>query len=174
MLNTTTPADVPGDTADQHFRDLVLLRRMLLYTKKDDEYLQLAAPVINASSAQIMHAWYDYISADPYLSNYFKPGTAEEFAHSRFSDWLQQLCSRGGLRQWEALEKQVPENAGPLKPLQPELLRYLTAFAFPVIQAGNEALHAAGMDAPTLANVKQAWFKAVTLSIALWAYPNKN
>ncbi|WP_255578064.1 protoglobin domain-containing protein [Chitinophaga sp. sic0106] len=165
---------MPEHTPDQRFRDLVLLRRMLMYTRKDDEYLQLAAPVIRQHANNIMHAWYGYISADTYLSNYFKLATAEEFAASKFSEWLQQICSRDGKPQWEAIENAVREDAGPLRPLQPELLRYLTAFAYPVIQAGNEVLALSGIAADQLMHVKQAWFKAVTLSIALWAYTDKS
>ncbi|SHL85968.1 Protoglobin [Chitinophaga jiangningensis] len=174
MLNTNPQAEIPEHAPDQRFKDLVLLRRMLMYTRKDDEYLQLVAPVISASATRILHTWYAYIIADPYLSNYFKPATAAEFAGSRFGEWLQQLCNRGGVPQWESIENAIPEDAGQLRPLQPELLRYLTAFAYPVIQAGNEVLQDSSIAAELLPHVKQAWFKAVTLSVALWAYTDKN
>ena len=54
----------------------------------------------------------------------------------------------------------------------PEIpLRYLIAFIYPITATAREFLANKGHDEAQVEAMHQAWFKAVTLSVVLWARP---
>src|SRR6516225_6385010 len=91
-------------------QELVLLKRMLLFTQEDEKLLHIAAPVLKSSHRVILQRWYNYIRADGYLSFFFDVSSEAAFRNSHFSAWLQQLCNRPGSQNWQEVERQAEEN----------------------------------------------------------------
>ncbi|MFB6455767.1 protoglobin domain-containing protein [Chitinophaga sp. Hz27] len=170
--------DLIGETDGTHpaisLRELILLKRLLLYTRKDEELLKQVAPVLKQSATGILRQWYTFIMADNYLAQYFKDIKDEDaFMISSMAQWLNQLLDIQDGPHWDMLEKKIKEGDSLNMSLDPALLRYIVAFAYPVINAGNEVLSAAGYKGAILSNMQLAWYKAVTLSVVIWAYPFK-
>jgi hypothetical protein len=171
--------DSPSSSPD--IQTLIRIKRMLLYTYEDEQYLVKAGSILQPYTESILHGWYEYLLANNYLSLYFtKNGMADkeylELLKPQFTQWIGILCNGkadNGLSQFEArilnyMEKSEDINAG-LLPFT--YLRYLTTFIFPVVEAGKKYLTDSGSDAKEIANMQQAWFKAVCFSVLLWIYP---
>ncbi len=155
-------------------QELVLLKRMLLFTQEDEKLLHIAAPILKSSLGVILQRWYNYIRTDSYLSSYFDISSEAAFRNSHFSTWLQQLCSRPDSQNWQEVERKADESVVTLHSLQPELLRYLVIMGYPVIRFGTEAIAISNLDPVLVGRIGAAWYKAVTLSLALWAYPSSS
>ncbi|WP_167014537.1 protoglobin domain-containing protein [Chitinophaga sp. Cy-1792] len=164
--------DTDGSVPAITLRELILLKRLLLYTRKDEELLREAAPMLKQSATGILRKWYAFIQADNYLAQYFSDIKDEDaFLASRMGEWLNQLLTIQEIPHADLIERKIKEGDSLNMSLDPALLRYLVAFSYPVINAGNEVLYRAGYKEAILAGMQLAWYKAVTLSVALWAYP---
>ena len=160
---------------------LIRIKRMLLYTHEDEQYLVKAGSILQPYTESILHGWYEYLLANNYLSLYFtKNGIADkeylELLKPQFSQWISILCNGktdSDLLQFEArilnhIEKSGDINMG-LLPFT--YLRYLTTFIFPVVEAGKKYITDSGGNEKEIAHMQQAWFKAVCFSVLLWIYP---
>lgn len=165
-------------------RDLVLLKRMLLFTREDERYLQMAGEILSDQSEAILDIWYDHMVANDYLAHYFtKDGQPDadylNTLRPRFGDWIRQLCQRSNNNQWSRYEQaiaqryeQQPMPTADLGDVPVVFLRYLVTFIYPVTSAIRPFLGKKGHKPEEVEKMHQAWFKAVSLSVVLWTYPD--
>ncbi|WP_143309704.1 protoglobin domain-containing protein [Chitinophaga vietnamensis] len=158
-------------------QELVMLKRMLLLTQEDEQYLNKAAAILQGHEQDLLNAWQAYILANDYLSQYFSTGINLVNALSpRFSEWITQLCTRNEDGRWQQFEQRIAlqlKKEDVLPGIPPVFLRYLTTFVYPVTQAANNLLASAGHSAAEVKRMEEAWFKAVSLSVVLWSYQEK-
>ncbi|MCW3462660.1 protoglobin domain-containing protein [Chitinophaga nivalis] len=162
---------------------LVKLKRMLLFTQEDEQYLVMAGNILADHTDDILHKWYEQILHNNYLAHYFTRNGEPDLEYlqrlrPRFQEWLHSLCTRTENQQWWQFEeriaaqlqlKNVPDN---MEPLPLVYLRYLSTFIYPVAEAGRFFLqHHSGYAPHETERMHQAWFKAVSFSVLLWIYP---
>ncbi|HEY9260333.1 protoglobin domain-containing protein [Chitinophaga sp.] len=162
---------------------LVRLKRMLLFTNDDEQYLIMAGNILTAHTEDILNNWYDYILKNNYLAYYFTRDGAPDVNYLQtlrphFRKWITDLCTRQEGNTWWQFEERIaaqlqlkPALTTNMDPLPVEYLRYLSTFIYPVSEAGRPYLATHGHPAADVAHMQQAWFKAVSFSVLLWVYP---
>ncbi|NLR59604.1 protogloblin ApPgb [Chitinophaga polysaccharea] len=176
------PAD-SGSPSTPDAQTLVTLKRMLLFTHEDEEYLLMAGNILLAHTEEILDAWYDHILKNNYLAHYFTKNGAPDADYLQrlrphFRQWIIDLCNRGEGNDWWQLEERIVAQLHPGTGLDPvnelpsSYLRYLSTFIYPVAEAGRPFLGDSGYPPQTTARMQQAWFKAICFSVLLWIYPS--
>ncbi len=165
-------------------RDLVLLKRMLLFTREDERYLQMAGEILSSKAETILDIWYDHMVANDYLGHYFtrdgQPDTDYlNTLRPRFGNWIRQLCQRPYNTHWSQYEQLIaqryqdqPLPTADMKDVPVIFLRYLVTFIYPVTNAIRPFLSEKGHRPEEVEKMHQAWFKAVSMSVILWTYPD--
>ncbi|HEY8958179.1 protoglobin domain-containing protein [Chitinophaga sp.] len=176
----TAGADNPSSLDAQ---TLVRLKRMLLFTNEDEQYLVMAGNILAAHTEDILDNWYDYILKNNYLASYFTKDGAPDIAYLQslrphFRKWITDLCTRQEGNPWWQFEERIAaqlqyKNAEEhnIDPLPLVYLRYLSSFIYPVSEAGRSFLGKHGHSATEVERMQQAWFKAISFSVLLWIYP---
>lgn len=165
-------------------KDLVLLKRMLLFSTEDERYLKMAGEILTHQAEAILDTWYDHILSNDYLAHYFtKDGQPDaqylDSLRPRFGDWIRQLCQRPSNTQWQPYEAAIAKRysgdqqlpLAEMKEVPVVFLRYLITFIYPVTAYIAPFLAKHGHSAAEVDKMRQAWFKAVSLSVLLWTYP---
>ncbi|TWI91488.1 protoglobin [Chitinophaga japonensis] len=165
-------------------RDLVLLKRMLLFTREDERYLQMAGEILSDQAEAILDIWYDHMVANDYLAHYFaRDGQPDadylNTLRPRFGNWIRQLCQRPYNTQWSQYEQAIAQRyqqqslpTAEMADVPVVFLRYLVTFIYPVTNAIRPFLAKDGHRPEEVEKMHQAWFKAVSLSVILWTYPD--
>lgn len=163
---------------------LVRLKRMLLFTHDDEQYLLMAGDILLPHTEDILDNWYDYILKNNYLAYYFTRGGAPDLDYlqtlrPQFRQWLVDLCTRQEGNTWWQFEERIaaqlqlkPVAETDLSALPLEYLRYMSTFIYPVAEAGRPYLSRHGHPAAEVERMQQAWFKAISFSVLLWVYPD--
>lgn len=175
---------IPPAVADKaSIRDIIQLKRMLLFTKEDEQYLQLAGEVLSGQAEELLDAWYGYILGNDYLAYYFTMDGQpdKDYLHTlrpRFSDWIRSLCQHPVTGQFHRFEEMISRHlqekstdSGKQDAISLVYLRYLITFIYPVTNSSLDYLSRKGHSRQEVAKMHQAWFKAVCMSVALWIYP---
>lgn len=186
--------DVPGyaygapDLPDSPVtdEDLRLLLATLLWTAEDAAALRLAGEVLADRVEDVLDVWYGYVGANAHLAESFAgaDGTPDPAylarVRARFARWVRDLTTRDFDREWLAYQHEIGLRHHPAKknrtdgvdsPAGHVPLRYLIAFVWPITATIRPFLAAGGHDAEQVDAMHTAWFKAVTLTVALWARP---
>ncbi|WP_212001282.1 protoglobin domain-containing protein [Chitinophaga sp. HK235] len=162
---------------------LIKIKRMMLFTHEDEQYLTLAGEILAPHAEEILNRWYERIVKNNYLAHYFTSSGAPDlsYLHSirpHFREWITGLCKRSESSRWWEFEEKIARQLqlrkvplDDLHPLSPVFLRYMTTFVFPVSEAGRHFLNDTGYSPEEIEAMHQAWFKAVSLSALLWVYP---
>jgi hypothetical protein len=165
--------------------DLELLKKTVLFTEEDVRYLKMAGEVLADQVDELLDLWYSFVGSNPHLLYYFTDPQGNPIpeylgrVRERFGQWVRDLC-RGdydqawldyqyeiGLRHHRVKKNRTDGvNSVPHIPL-----RYLVAFIYPITATVRPFLAGKGHPPEEVDKMHQAWFKAVTLSVALWAYP---
>lgn len=133
----------------------------------------------------MVDSWRSQIAKQPHLAKWFlgpdgEPDESYKAAvKKRFVRWVTDTCTRRHDQAWLDYQEEIGLRHTPAKKNvtegahTPDLvpLRYLLAFAAPVIIGAREFLAGAGHSAAELEKMHQAWTKAVLLQIALWSRP---
>ena len=163
---------------------LVRLKRMLLFTHDDEQYLLMAGDILLPHTEDILDNWYDYILKNNYLAYYFTRGGAPDLDYlqtlrPQFRQWLIDLCTRQEGNTWWQFEERIVAQLQlkltaetDLGALPLEYLRYMSTFIYPVAEAGRPYLSRHGHPAAEVERMQQAWFKAISFSVLLWVYPD--
>jgi len=165
--------------------ELDLLKQTLLWTADDETALRLAGRVLEGQVEQVLDVWYGYVGANAHLVKSFNGAAGEpspEYLGAvrlRFGQWIRDLCGREWDATWLAYQNEIAQrhvntmgqtdNVGSAETHIP--LRYLIAFIFPITATVRGFLEADGHSAEEVDAMHAAWFKAVTLTVALWAQP---
>lgn len=185
----TTPAgyvyDQPLPASPVTAADLELLLATLLWTDADAAALRQAGAVLEPQIDAVLDVWYGFVGSHPHLVASFNGPDGTPSApylgavRARFGQWIKDLTTRTWDEQWLAYQHEIAERhttrlgatdrVGSAETHIP--LRYLIAFVLPITATVRGFLAADGHDPAEVDAMHAAWFKAVTLTVALWAQP---
>lgn len=185
-MNRNLPPDSPVSINPAlQMRDLLLLKRMLLFTIEDEHYLHIAGDLLADHTEEILDNWYAQMQAHPYAGK--QPDVAAcidtdnslEQLRTQFRTWVQALCMPPARQAWlqrthAVIAGDVPDKQlGDLTQIPAVFLRYLMLFIYPVTHGIASFLSRKGHTQGEVIKMEQAWFKAVSLSTLLWMWPGQ-
>ena len=165
--------------------DLAQLKQTVLFGDDDERHLRMAGEVLDDQVEAVLDVWYGFVAAHPHLVRYFAGpdgGPIDEYltrVRTRFGQWIRDLCERDWDRAWLDYQEEIALRHTPAKKNRTDAveapdripLRYLVAFVYPITATVREFLSRKGHSEAEVDAMHQAWFKAVTLSVALWSRP---
>jgi len=161
------------------------LKTAVLFSEEDERYLRMAGEVLADQVDDILDLWYGFVGSHPHLVYYFSGPDGQpdsrylQAVRGRFGQWILDTCNRPhdrayldyaeeiGLRHHR--EKKNKTDAVQSVPYIP--LRYLIAFISPITLTIKDFLAKKGHSPEDVDKMHQAWFKSVTLQVALWSHP---
>jgi len=165
--------------------DLEKLATSLLFGPDDRAALHTAGEVLAGQIDDILEVWYGFVGSHPHLLAYFSTPAGTPLpdylarVRARFGQWILDTCNRPYDQQWLAYQQEIglrhtdaKKNRTDAADSVPDIpLRYLIAFIYPITATMRPFLTRGGHDEQQVDAMYQAWFKAVTLQVALWAQP---
>ena len=165
--------------------DLELLKRTVLFGEEDEEYLKMAGDVLEDQADEVLDLWYGFVGSHPHLIRYFAGQDGEpdgEYlarVRERFKLWILDTCRRPYDQEWLDYQQEIALRHTRAKKNRtdgadaPELvpLRYIIAFVYPITATMKQFLANKGHPEDEVEKMHQAWFKSVTIQVALWSYP---
>lgn len=165
--------------------DLELLKRTVLFGAEDERYLRMAGEVLADQVEDVLDLWYGFVGDNVHLVHYFagtdgQPlGPYLDRVRGRFGQWIRDLCERPFDQAWLDYQEEIAlrhtrekknrtDDADSVEEIP---LRYLVAFVYPITATIRDFLARRGAAPQDVEGMHQAWFKAVTLTVTLWARP---
>ncbi|AAZ54765.1 protoglobin domain-containing protein [Thermobifida fusca] len=165
--------------------DLNKLKTTVMFTSADEEALRMAGDVLEDQVEDVLDVWYGFVADHPHLLAYFSTPDGhpiQEYldrVRERFGQWILDTCRRPYNQEWLDYQqeialrhtpekKNVTDNANSVDNIP---LRYVIAFIYPVTATLRPFLAKKGHSADQVEAMYQAWFKSVTMQIALWSQP---
>ena len=165
--------------------DLRRLEVTVGLTDDDRASLARARDILAGKAEALVDGWRDIIGSHDFLAHWFvgpdgKPDDDYKAAvKPRFVRWVIDLLTRPFDQSWLDYQHEIGLRHTPVKknstdhaqtpPVVP--LRYLLAFAVPVMQAPRTLFEANGVSPEELERMHVAWTKAVMLTLTLWTLP---
>lgn len=183
--------DIAGYTYDRDLptspvttAELDLLLSTLLWTD-DAAALARAGTVLAPQVEAILDVWYGFVGSHPHLVASFNGADGQPSGdylaavRLRFGQWIRDLCDRPWDQTWLNYQHEIArrhtdtlghtdDNTSDQTHIP---LRYLIAFIWPITATIRPFLADGGLDATDVDAMHTAWFKAVTLTVALWSQP---
>lgn len=184
-------AEIPGYTYGRVGRspltpdDLALLKQSVLFGAEDEAALRQAGEVLADQVEDVLDVWYGFVASHPHLVHYFtgpdgQPiGAYLESVRKRFGQWILDTCNRPYDQVWLDYQHEIGLRHNAAKKNQTDgvdsvadiPLRYLIAFIYPITATIKPFLAKRGHSAEDVDRMHLAWFKSVTMQVALWAQP---
>jgi hypothetical protein len=183
--------EIPGYHYGQVARSPVSLRELnelaaaIGLTEQDRAAIKRAGDLLKGEAEALVDGWRKIIAAQPHLARWFfgpdqQPDERYKAAvKQRFVRWVNDLFERPFDQDWLDYQEEIGLRHTPAKknvtdhaetpPLVP--LRFLLAFAAPVILSLRGALEAKGVHPDEMEELQAAWTKAVILTLVLWSRP---
>ncbi|HHB89880.1 MAG TPA: protogloblin ApPgb [Anaerolineae bacterium] len=176
-------ASVPrAPLSDQDFENL---KATVLFTEEDERYLRMAGDVLADQIDDVLDLWYNFVGSHPHLLHYFTNRQGEPIAEYlsrvrvRFGQWILDTCQRPYDRAWLDYQYEIGLRHHRTKKNQIDgvdsvehiPLRYLIAFIYPITATIRPFLAKKGHSEEKVEAMHQAWFKSVTMQVALWSIP---
>lgn len=167
-------------------QDLEALHASVLWGDDDAAALRRAGEVLGPQTEAILDVWYGFVGDNPHLVAAFAGADGAPDAdylaavRQRFGRWITDLCTRPHDEQWLAYQEEMGRRHTPEKKnvtdgvtsTSPHVaLRDVIGLIVPITVTIRPFLGADGADPEEVEARYQAWFKAVTLTVALWARP---
>lgn len=166
-------------------KDLEKLKQAVLFTAEDAKYLKMAGEVLKDQIDAVLDLWYGFVGSHPHLVYYFSGPDGKPDANylaavrKRFGQWIIDTCTRPYDQTWLNYQHEIGLRHHRTKKNQtdgvrsvPHIpLRYLIAFIYPITATIKPFLAKKGHSPDDVDKMHQAWFKSVTLQVALWSYP---
>ncbi len=165
--------------------DLEKLKASVLFGPDDERALRQAGDVLEDQVEDVLDVWYDFVASHPHLVAYFATPDGEPIddylgrVRRRFGQWILDTCRRPYDRAWldyqeeialrHTREKKNETDGASSVPHIP--LRYLIAFVYPITATMRDFLANKGHADEEVEAMHQAWFKSVTMQVALWSEP---
>lgn len=165
--------------------ELHMLEATLGWTSEDDQALKQAGEVLRDRAEAMVDGWRAEIGRQPHLAKWFfgpdgEPDEAYKAAvKKRFVQWVIDACLRPHDQAWLDYQEEIGLRHTPAKKNRTEgahtpdrvPLRYLLAFAGPVIIGAKAFLGDKGDPAEKVEKMHRAWTKSVLLNLTLWSRP---
>lgn len=165
--------------------DLDLLQRSLLFSEEDVRYLRLAGDVLESQVEEVLDVWYGFVGSHPHLVQYFAGPDGQPLGdylaavRRRFGQWILDTCRRPYDQAWLDYQHEIglrhhrtkKNRTDGVQAAEHVPARYLVAFIYPITATIKPFLARKGHGQEEVEKMHQAWFKAVTLQVALWLYP---
>lgn len=165
--------------------ELAALHASVLWTDDDAQALRRAGEVLAPQTEAILDVWYGFVGANAHLVATFAGADGQPDAaylaavRQRFGRWIIDLCTRPHDGQWLAYQEEIAQRHTTSKGHTDNVastathvpLRDLIALVVPITLTIQQFIGADGADPEEIEARYQAWFKAVTLTVALWARP---
>lgn len=166
--------------------DLDLLKQSVLFGEEDERALRAAGDVLEDQVEDVLDVWYGFVASHPHLVHYFSdPQTGEALDHylesvrPRFGQWILDTCRRPYDQDWLDYQEEIAlrhtsEKKNKTDDVYSVLevpLRYLVCFVYPITATMRDFLAKKGASEEEVEAMHQAWFKSVTLQVALWSRP---
>lgn len=186
-------SNIPGYTygTDQVARSPITvaefegLKQAVLFGPEDEKYLRMAGEVLADQIEDVLDLWYGFVGSHPHLVYYFTDGqgnaNAEYLAavRKRFGQWILDTCHRPYDQAWLDYQHEIGLRHHRSKKNQTDGVqsvpnvahRYLVAFIYPITATIKSFLAKKGHSPEDVENMHQAWFKSVTMQVALWSAP---
>ncbi|MFE0458864.1 protoglobin domain-containing protein [Kitasatospora sp. NPDC058965] len=165
--------------------DFEQLAAATLFSEADITALKQASEVLADQTEQILDVWYGFVGSHPHLLAHFATPEGAPITEylaavrRRFGQWITDTCTRPYDARWLAQQEEIALRHTTAKknttdgarsvPHVP--LRYMIAFIYPITATMRPFLAAKGHAEDEVEAMHQAWFKAVTLQVALWSRP---
>jgi hypothetical protein len=178
-----TPQSARSPLSEQDFADL---QATLLLGEADLQALRLAHQILQDQVEDVLDVWYGFVGSSPHLVRYFAgSGGAPDAAYlaavrKRFGAWILDTTAARYDRAWLDYQYEIGLRHTRLKKNRTDgvhstadvvHLRYLIAFIVPLTATMRPFLARKGHAPEQVEAMRQAWFKAVTLTATLWAQP---
>jgi hypothetical protein len=166
--------------------DLDELKASVLWSDADVAALAQAGKILIPQTDAILDVWYGFVGSQPHLIEAFAGDDGQPnpdylaAVRKRFGMWIDDLCTRPYDQAWLDYQEEIGRRHHPegknrtdhVRSTSPHIpLRHLVAFIVPITATIKPFLANAETNADDLEAMHQAWFKAVTLTVALWARP---
>ena len=167
--------------------DLDLLKRTVMFTEEDEEYLRMAGDVLEGQTEEILDLWYGFVGDNPHLVYYFANAQTGEpnseylaRVRERFSQWILDTCRRAYDQEWLDYQHEIALRHTTAKKNETDgahdtpdhiPLRHIIAFVYPITATIKPFLASEGHDPEEVDKMHDAWFKSVVMQVALWAHP---
>lgn len=179
----TYDSDLPRSPVSTE--DLDLLLSTLLWTDDDANALVRAGSVLEPRVEDVLDVWYGYVGSNPHLVASFNGADGQPSGdylaavRNRFGQWIRDLCTRPWDQQWLNYQHEIArrhtDTMGDTDGITSDQthipLRYLIAFIWPITATVRQFLAEGSTDGADVDAMHTAWFKAVTLTVTLWAQP---
>ncbi|MDY0910137.1 protoglobin domain-containing protein [Microbacterium sp. CFBP9034] len=175
---------VPASPVALH--ELAQLMESVQWSPADDLALRRAGAILAPRTDEIVDVWYRFIEDSPHLVSTFvgKDGTPDpEYIRAvrrRFARWIDDLCNRPYDETWLAYQEEIARRhhlsgkntTDGIESMSGHIpLRHVIALITPITLTLRPFLQSGSTGADDLQQMLDAWLKAVTLTVALWARP---
>jgi hypothetical protein len=165
--------------------DLELLKQTVLFTQEDEQFLHLAGEVLQDQIDAVLDLWYGFVASNAHLVYYFSNTNSQPNAdyltavRKRFAQWILDTCNRPYDQDWLNYQQEIglrhtyaKKNQTDRVDAVPHIgLRYMIAFIYPITATIKPFLAKKGHSVDEVEKMYQAWFKSITLQVALWCSP---
>jgi hypothetical protein len=166
--------------------ELERLKLSVLFSEADERALRMAGDVLEDQVEDVLDVWYGFVATHPHLVYYFSDADTEdpisdylERVRGRFGRWILDTCRRPYDREWLDYQEEIAlrhtsekKNATDgVHSVDRIPLRYLICFVYPITATLRAFLAKKGHSAEEVDAMHQAWFKSVTMQVALWSRP---
>src|ERR671917_1824786 len=166
--------------------DLDLLKQTVLFGEEDEEHLRMAGDVLEDQVEDVLDVWYGFVGDHPHLLRYFSDAEGQpdtEYlgrVRERFKQWILDTCRRPYDQQWLDYQQEIAlrhtrdkknQTDGAEETPEHIPLRYVIAFVYPITATIKQFLAKGGHADEVVEKMHDAWFKSVTLQVALWSQP---
>lgn len=186
LLKGTPLSDQRTTTQAVNLDELELLKQTLLWSDADTDGLRRAGAILAPRVEDVLDVWYGFVGAHDHLVATFAGADGDPDAEYlaavrvRFAEWIVRICTATydqtwlneqhelGLRHHDTKKNQTDgvKSTSPHVPL-----RYLISIVVPLTVTVRDFLRSEASSDADLDEMHNAWFKAVTLTAALWARP---
>lgn len=164
--------------------DLATLQQSLLWSAEDTAALRRAGQILAPQTEDILDVWYGFVGSHDHLVATFAGADGQPdgaylgAVRERFGRWITDLCTRDLDGDWLAVQEEIALRHHTARKNQTDSvnspsayvpLRHLIALAVPITVTIRGFLQAGSDDPADVDAMYHAWFKAVMLSVVLWA-----
>ncbi len=163
--------------------DLEQLKASVLFTAEDARALAEAGEILSGRVDEILDVWYGFVGANPHLVASFAGPDGVPIAayldavRRRFGQWILDTCARPYDQAWLDYQHEIGLRharagknrtdgvvAAPVVPLG-----HVIALIVPIVVTIRPFLEKGGGSTADVERMHAAWFKSVTLQVALWS-----